>query len=235
MFVNLAVLTVADPGLCFCLLEDMRRRIAKQQPLPLLEDILQMSRGGDTYRWVCSKLLRSVVGCSTWNTRYYKETLSDVATDSDESFLLLTIENNFRRWMDEARHWAAHPGDDEENGAWRANIAEALYTNSGSSRVTGRGSCRRHLGWSRAGYLRFNELHGLVKEDRKLRANFEVDMQERFREEHANKRDAADSEDEEEEIFPANDMAGVQLPGEAMPLDEEACKDGDEDSSNDSV
>jgi hypothetical protein len=184
--------------------------IRKKEPVPSMEDILLLSKGGQTYEWVCAKLLKCVVGCATWNMRYYKERLSDVATDSDESFLVLTIENNYHRWMDEARHWATSTvAFDDADDSWKENISEALYTNSGTSKNTGKGSSRRFQGWSRDGYLRFNALHKLVREDRQLRSLFEIQLLNSFKEDHAGNQAASESEEDEEEIFPANDMGGV--------------------------
>jgi hypothetical protein len=190
----------------------MIRRKRKKESVPKLADIVKLSEEEATYRWICSKWMRCVVGNTQWNKRYYKEPLSDVATESDEAFLVLTIENNYDRWMAEVKDLMEtnREQDDEEDGSWRASLPPAKYTNSGTSTATGKASSKRFQGWSREGYLRFNELHGQVKEDRKRRANFELDLKKAFAEEHANAQDADSSDSEEEEIFPANDMEGVQ-------------------------
>jgi hypothetical protein len=217
-----------------CWIEDVMRALRKKEAVPLLEDILKLSLGGDAYQWVCVKLLKCVVGCSIWNRRYYKELLSEVATDSDESFVVLTIENNYQRWLDEARHHtgiivgSANPAAeaDVDDDAWKENLPPARYTNSGANTSNGRGSNRRCGGWSRAGYLRFNALHGLVKEDRKRRANFELELKEQFAAEHELDDDIDASDDDGEEIIPANDLTGVKQP---VAL---AADDSDDDCSN---
>ena len=104
--------------------------------------------------------MKCVVGSNVWNQLYFKELLSDIATESDESFLLLTLENNYNRWIKEATFVAKEDGE-------KPILPHALYTNSGCSKVKGSGSSRRFHGWSRIGYLRFNELYGMVNQDRK--------------------------------------------------------------------
>ena len=199
-----------------CHTEEIIRRKKRKEDIPELKDILAMSVGGATYHWICAKLLKCVVGSVVWNKRYYKEVLSDIATVSDESFLLLVLENNYDRWMEEADHKVhpkvAAPGDDSDDDTWKENIAPALYTNSGKSQSGGKGSNRRCGGWSRAGCLRFNVLYGMVKEDRKRRANFELELKETFVDQYGGDYEESDSEDEGEEIVPANDMAGVRQP-----------------------
>lgn len=194
----------------------MQRHLRKNEPVPSLEDILKLSLGGDAYHWVCKKMMKAVVGSSVWNKRFFRELLSDFTTESDESFVVLTIENNYQRWVGEAAYRVQHPYgvDDEEDDQWKANLAPAKYTNSGASSSNGRGSNRRCGGWSKAGYLRFNELHGLVKEDRKRRANFELALQQQFEAEHATD-EGDDDSDDGEEIMPANDMTGVKQPAVA--------------------
>jgi hypothetical protein len=209
-------------------IEEMEKKIRKKTAtLPMLHDILKLSQDPDTYTWVCATMLKCVVSCSVWKKRYFKEPLSEIATESDESFLILTLENNFDRWM----HELTHCGEDID----KKDMPEARYTNSGVSQLTGKGSSKRFHGWSREGYLRFNELYLLVREDRKLRANFEVDLKAKFEAEHVSRRRQEESEDEEDEIFPANDMSGVKQP-EVIPQrkafsDTDSVEEDDDDTS----
>jgi hypothetical protein len=171
-----------------------------------LELLQLLSKGGEAYKWVCAHFLKCVVGSKPWSRRFYRESLSEVVTESDESFVLLTIENNYERWCHE---FTIDPHD--KNG--RVQLPEARYTNSGSSHKTGKGSSRRFHGWSREGYLRFNALHRQIKEDRKGREIFELELKQQFEEQHAKRREEHDESDvDEEEIFPANDMVGVNQP-----------------------
>jgi hypothetical protein len=69
--------------------------------MPSMEEILCVSTNAETYTWVCTDFMKCVVGYKMWTRRHYKETLSDLATCSDEAFLLLTLENNNAKWHDE--------------------------------------------------------------------------------------------------------------------------------------
>jgi hypothetical protein len=170
---------------------------------------LKLSPGGEPYEWMCTTLIPSVVGWKSWSRRKKKETLSDIATCSDESFVLLTLENNYLRWMAEAE-WVAQNKDRSPVEQETKNYPEAKYTNSGKSKRNGRS--RRLHGWAREGYLRFNELYQLVQQDRLRRANFEVEMMAKWRD--GDPADGSDSEpeDDDDEIFPANDLEGFVAP-----------------------
>ena len=208
------------------------RRLRKKEKCHELEDILNLSAGGEAYVWICSTLMSCVVGYKVWNRRCFKELLSDFSTDSDESFLVLVVENNYQRWMEEARHTTGtvvvqtkednEDGEDnddndeepteEHNEHWKENLPPAKYTNSVGSSSSGKGSNRRCSGWSKEGFKRFNTLYALVKEDCKRRANFELDLKEQCQGQR-NKTDKNDSaESDGEEIIPANDMAGAKQP-----------------------
>ena len=199
----------------------MRRNL----PLPELNSILLLSCYLETYFWVCSMMLKCVVGCTTWNRRCYKEELSQVATESDESFLILTLENNFDRWMYEAKYAT----DDEA----LKRMPESKYTNSGTSKQLGKGSSRRFHGWSREGYLRFNALFYIVKADQANRAMFECNFKTKLEQDHkrsCSNEAVEDGDKEEEEIFPANDIPGMKQPfqKQAFPVDNQS--DDDEDT-----
>jgi hypothetical protein len=190
--------------------EDVLRKKRKKEGVPKMADILKLSKNADVYGWIVSRWMRCVVGNAQWNKRYYREPLSDVATGSDEAFLLIIVENNYERWMAEVREMMedkkSTEDEEEKDAKWRAKLPPAKFTNSGTSTKTGKASSKRFQGWSKEGYLRFNELHSQVKEDRKQRANFELELKKSFAEEHSNENDADSSDSDEEEIFPANDM-----------------------------
>ena len=197
-----------------------------------MEDILKLSEGGDTYRWALANMMKCVVGCSKWGRKCHKMFLSDVATESDEGFLVLTIENNYARWRDEAKWMVDHSGNMELDDSVKANFSQALYTNSGRSRVDGRGSSKRFQGWSREGYLRFNELHRLVGMDRLRRANYELDLKKEFEKNQTKKKNVEDSDGEGEEIFPANDLEGIKRYGVDPMVGNKNGDSGDENSSD---
>jgi hypothetical protein len=175
-----------------------------------------------------------VVGSKAWNKKKHKEPLSDIATCSDESFVLLTLENNYARWMSEAL-WLAENEDSEPGQRGPKNFPSSKYTNSGASQKNGRS--KRLQGWAREGYLRFNALYQLVALDRLRRANFELELLAHLR--NRNGADAdSDSEvqPEEEEIFPANDLEGLVDPSCGVAISSRVLgryKDDDEQDDDD--
>ena len=174
---------------------------------PTMDMFHELSNEGAVYQWLCATFIKCVVGSNQWARRAHKELLSEIATESDESFVLLTLENNYERWTNEFNLAA----DDEEG---RKRLPEARYTNSGSSKKNGQGSSRRFHGWSREGYLRFNEIHAKVKKDRKSQDNFELELKELLEQQYIDdgKADTLFVDDDDEELVPANDWMGVKQP-----------------------
>ena len=120
--------------------------------------------------------------------------------------MLLTLENNYLRWLDEWK-WLKDNNDVEKEERAPKQFRAALYTNSGHSKKNGRS--KRFSGWSREGYLRFNAIYALVAADRQGRANFEADLKAYFVVAHAKDDNIPEIEEDDDEIFPANDMQGV--------------------------
>ncbi len=209
----------------FHVLEELRKMTKKQQDMYALGDFLQMSKGGEAYFWLCANLLKCVVGCTKWSRSHYKDSLSEIATDSDECFLLLIVENNYARWIEEAKM-------DEDDS--RDKLPATLYTSGGGTRGVGGASSKRFLGWTKEGYKCFNALHTMVKNDRMQRVGFEIRLKERLEEDNANRNRGVESsdEDEEEEIVPANDFVGVRQPVAPIMASREQ-PDQDSDSSSD--
>ena len=58
---------------------------------PTITEITCLSKSKDTYSWVCATFMKCLVGCNVWSHQYFKELRSDLATESDESFILLTL------------------------------------------------------------------------------------------------------------------------------------------------
>jgi hypothetical protein len=177
-----------------------------------LEQFLQLSPVGAPYQWLCQFLIPCVVGTKIWNKKKNKNVLSIIATCSDEAFVLLTLENNYERWMAEA-NWIVENDEIPEEDRAPKEYPGSKYTNSGKSKKNGRS--RRLQGWAREGYLRFNALHALVERDRRHRAEFEHELLAIRQKENANfNRDRIKETltDAEEEIFPANDLGGLVYP-----------------------
>jgi hypothetical protein len=171
-----------------------------------MDEFRRLSPSGTPYQWLCSALLPCVVGSKVWNKKKYKLPISDIATCSDETFVLLTLENNYDRWLSEA-HWLERNKDKEPQDREKKTFADSRFTNSGKSKQNGRS--KRLQGWAREGYLLFNELHKRVANDRLRRANFESELMAQLRIGVDGTDTDSEEENEEEEIFPAHDLEGV--------------------------
>lgn len=201
--------------------------------LPTLQELMALSNGGEHYKWMCLKLIPFVVGYKLWIKQCYKGTLSEFATCSDETFVLLTLENNYDRWKDEAE-WIIANKEKEVKDQTKKAFASSKYTNSGTK---ANGKCRHFQGWSRVGYVRFNELYQLVLADRTTgrRDNFEKEMLATLRSKVTNAKEQDESEGEEVEIYPCNELTGVLVPlrsrvlGSALPESSDEDEDSEEE------
>lgn len=193
-----------------------------------LVTLLRLSQEQASYEWLCCTFLGCIVGYKAWNKKRAKERISQIATCSDEAFLLLTLENNYQRWLCEAEWTERNKGKEPDEKEPKVFPA-ARYTNSGLSRKDGRS--RRLQGWAREGYLHFNELYQLVAKDCGRRLQFELRLLDTMRDSFSVASSSTkDVQDAENEIFPANDLFGVEL---ADPNAEESEDDSDE-SENES-
>ena len=109
--------------------------------------------------------------------RLYKKRLrifpkkdSDMFTASDEAFMLLLLENSWRRWLD-IYHNAPDETTSSRTGClqprkWKFVSDEpTLYTTGGIRYLHGKEG-RSTNGWTSEGIKRYNELFRLVKQDR---------------------------------------------------------------------
>ena len=135
--------------LCIAIGELESKQKHKEPNFPTLDEFLTLLAGGVSYyQWLCHKLIPFVVGFQKWNKRYLKEPLLDAATCSDETFVLLTLENNYQCWKDKAAWWRENKdkGIDEQS---KNEFAPSKYTNSGQSKPNGR-SCPSRVGQGKA-------------------------------------------------------------------------------------
>lgn len=132
--------------------------------MPTMDEILQLSTNASTYSWFLSVFLKNGVGGKNWNQTHLRQPITKFITSSSEAIVILIMENNYARWIDEA--------ENEEKD--KKDLAPALYTNSGISQRGGNATSRQGGGWSQEGIQRFNELVMLVRNDQKGRLGFEV-------------------------------------------------------------
>jgi hypothetical protein len=195
-----------------------------------LEDFSTLSKGGKPYEWLCTTLLPCVVGWKAWSKQHCKLPISAIATCSDEAFLVLILENNYSRWVSEAKWFIENKNKEDQKKAPK-HLANAKFTNSGTSKKDGRS--KRLQGWAREGYLRFNELYTLVAEDRRHRRQFELELLEQVcRSEQSVKTKKKDCDDIEQDIFPMHDMAGLAEPSMALTRQQESDSERDDGGRN---
>jgi hypothetical protein len=198
----------------FCCCGELK--LEKGDDFPTMEDFLELHEGAQ-YSLFAKEFLKRIIGEKAWRSNCYRMLLSEYCSASGESFGLLTLENNYERWVAMAE--SSDYGDKE------GKAPDALYTNSGKSRG-GRGAPKRFQGWSMDGYKRFDELHKLVKEDRaKLsRTAFEEELKHQLEEEFAKKQNRPKSsvEEEETDAYPAHDFDDVEMGGLSVSFEEGA-------------
>ena len=127
--------------------------------MPPIESFMKMRKKPKLYGVFCKRFLKCVVGDNTWKANHLKRPVEEFVTNSDEAFALVTLENNYKRWSEM-----------HKTGSSKQCVIEAKYTNSGESKKDGK--TKEFSGWSEEGIKRFNELHRLVKLDRKGNADF---------------------------------------------------------------
>jgi hypothetical protein len=180
---------------------DLRKQYAEEKKkFPRLSDILEMSQKESTYALFCAQFLRPIVGTTKWKNNFLRKRFRVYVTISDEAFALLTLENNYNRWID---MW--------KTGNLKTSDVEAKWTNAGQSQANGQS--KRFNGWKQDGYTRYNELYDLVEADREHegRPGFELRLKEAFQAENNEKPAGSKSTSVEQtkEIFPHHDFAGV--------------------------
>jgi hypothetical protein len=195
----------------FCLGEVVAH-LQSNKDVYALQDFLKLSLVGEPYQWLlCQFLMPFVVGAEAWNKKKSKELVGDVATCSDKAFVLLSLENNYERWVSEAV-WIVDNMDKEPSTRANKDFSASLYTNSGQSQNNGKS--RRLQGWAREGYLRFNQLYKLVEQDRFQHANFESELMALWQRQAGKGKShvTVDKGVDEEDIFPANNLDGLEPP-----------------------
>jgi hypothetical protein len=180
---------------------DLRKQFSiKKTRFPSLNDFLEMSQKESSYQLFCSHFLRPIVGTTKWKHNFLRKRMTLYVTISDEAFALLTLENNYDRWIDMWR-----------NDNLKTSEVEAKWTNAGQS--LSNGQSKRFNGWKQDGYTRYNELYDLVEADREDagRRSFEIKLKEALQ---ANNKETPSVRVRTEvepttEIFPRHDFANV--------------------------
>ena len=157
--------------------------------LPSIEDILKLRKNLQTMRILCDHFLPCVVGKKWWKMQILSgRHVNDIATVSDEAFVLLVLENiwddmikvNIDKYY---RPKKRKKTQEDEEGTRSGNSPNAPTNDKNKhddrSVITGkwtsawRGS-RRYGGWNPEGINHFNRLVKIVQQDRENDSHFQA-------------------------------------------------------------
>lgn len=122
------------------------------EPICEIEEFMELRKNKKAFEQFCENILPCVVGKKYWDKRVDSVCMSRVATDTDEAWALLVMENSWEAW----KQLAGSPNGKLPEDAVRKRTK---WTNTGSQQS-------RSEGWGERGIGRFNELTKMVIEDR---------------------------------------------------------------------
>ena len=113
----------------------------------------------DAFLYFADRILPSI---NAEVTKYHGEKkclvrMSNVFSVTDEAYVLLMVENYHERWVSLAQK--KNSNDEGGEGVQESRIKRAKYTCSSQGNI--------HAGWEEKGILRFNEIAGMIKNQRK--------------------------------------------------------------------
>ena len=114
------------------------QKLWKKGNVITLEEMQKAREDMDNFHKFCKLFLSSMVGRHKYNKKVHLHTISEIATASDEAFVLLCLENSLDRWQ----HEHEKPEEVKKTPVYTASPAEAS----------------KYGGWSEAGIHRYNEL-----------------------------------------------------------------------------
>jgi len=159
------------------------------------------------YGEVLKMCMPHIVGSAVWKKNVDKARLSDFVSVSDETFMLLVLDNNMERWdavceLNRRGLLRKVATTEEEKKELKLLEGKAKLTKYTSYVSKGGRVCYRNYG--RLGKLRYKELREIILEKRRDKGN---DFEEKFME--AMKKD--EEESEEEEVEKEDDEDSVKL------------------------
>ena len=160
---------------CLCGTE-YKREVLEDESLPYfgLEHFLDMRRNPAAFEVILDHFVAPVIGMREFRKRIAAfDSYDALFTACDEAFIYLVLENNYARWMDMFKRsaQAAREGGRLGKSPWEfKSSVKTKYTEGGQQRPVDQplvgGAWQQSKGWSDAGIERYNELFGLVKENR---------------------------------------------------------------------
>ena len=147
------------------------RGARRYKPAHSLDDLLELREDKETFTSFVTTFLKPVCSTKWKGKRCDQKTkkLADIITVSDEAFVLLTLENNWERWIDinnKANDNYAASTCGKSNVLDLNVMTKCTYINKKRTDDANR-LPTIWRGWNNQGILRFNDLCKAVKEDRK--------------------------------------------------------------------
>ena len=142
-------------------------------PVHSLDDFLELRKNEEAFETFVVNFLKPAYSAK-WKAKRLEKTIkkiSDIATISDEAFVMLTLENNWDRWID-INNKAKNEYTPTTRGkatAFDTNVMPK-YTHINRKRTdeaSGKDAPVVWRGWNNEGILRFNDLCKQIKENRK--------------------------------------------------------------------
>ena len=116
-----------------------------------------------TFLICCSDCLSAVVGVVEWKTKESKMKASDIATPSDEAFCLVTLENNYERWMAVAKKQKRFDETINQSDDQPTEKNKELWPSPKCTKQKGKNG-KAHEGWSKEGMdSHNNHCHSISK------------------------------------------------------------------------
>ena len=113
--------------------------------MPELKDLQKLRGNPAGWKFLCDKLLCSVVGKRKYNANIASKLVCEFTSSCDIALILLLLENSWDRWIETARITADGSEVNE------TQLPKTLWTSIGTS-------CGENVGWSPEAHERFNVL-----------------------------------------------------------------------------
>lgn len=151
-------------------------------PVHSLDDFLELRKNEKAFETFVVNFLKPAYSAK-WKAKRREKTIkkiSDIATISDEAFVMLTLENNWDRWID-INNKAKNDYSPTTRGKATKFDSDVMpkYTHINKKRTEdadGDDAPANWRGWNNDGILRFNCLCNEVKEDRKKNSHIDKNI-----------------------------------------------------------
>ena len=151
-------------------------------PVHSLDDFLELRKNEKAFETFVVNFLKPAYSAK-WKAKRREKTIkkiSDIATISDEAFVMLTLENNWDRWID-INNKAKNDYSPTTRGKATKFDSDVMpkctfINKKRTENADGDDAPANWRGWNNDGILRFNQLCSQVKEDRKNNSDIDKNI-----------------------------------------------------------